>query len=86
MKLREYGVPKNVRNEILRDIFGSPQDLETGLVDAESEQDFEVLVESVKDVWDQREKPYNSPPQFHNWFIKYCKDEVKDTMLKPKRI
>ena len=86
MKLREYGVPKNVRNEFLRDIFGSPQDLETGLIDAESEQDFEVLVESVKDVWDQREKLYNSSPQFDSWFIKYCKDEVKDTMLKPKRV
>ena len=66
--------------------FGSPQDLETGLVNAESEQDFKVLVESVKEVWDQRLKPYNSPPQFHSWFIKYCKDKVKDTMLKPKRI
>ena len=86
MKLREYGVPKSERMEFLRDVFGNPLELETGLVDAESEQEFEALVESVKDVWEQRESPYNSPPQFHSWFVKYCKDEVKDTMLKSKRI
>ena len=57
MKLRECGVPKNVRIEFLRDIFGNPLELETGLVNAESEQEFEALVESVKDVWEQREKP-----------------------------
>ena len=44
MKLREYGVPKNVRDEFFRDIFGSPQDLETGLVNAESEQDLKCYL------------------------------------------
>ena len=29
---------------------------------------------------------YNNPPQFHSWFVRYCKDEVKNTMLKLKRI
>ena len=38
----EYGVPKNTRIEFSRDIFGNPQELETGLVDADSEQEFEL--------------------------------------------
>lgn len=85
MKLREYGVPKNERMELLKDVFENLLELETGLIDADSEQEFEALVESVKDVWEQRESPYNSPPQFHSWF-KYCKDGVKDTMLKSKEL
>ena len=72
MKLREYGVPKNKRIEFLRDIFGNPQEIETGLVYADSEQEFEALVESARDVWEQGEKQYNSPPQFRSWFLKHA--------------
>ena len=62
--------------------FGNLLELETGLIDADSEQEFEALVESVKDVWEQQESPYNSPPQFHSWFVKYCKDGVMITNQK----
>lgn len=69
--------PRIQGSNFLRDIFGNPQELETGLVDADSEQEFEALVESVRDVWEQREKQYNSPPQFHSWFLKHCKEDTK---------
>ena len=37
-------------------------------------------------MWDEREKLYNNPPEFHAWFMKYCKTEVQNAMLKQKRI
>ena len=85
-KLKELHIPKHERIEFLRDIFGNPGDLQTGIVDADTEEEFVVLVESLKEVWDEREKLYNNPPQFYAWFMKYCKMEVQNTMLKPKRI
>ena len=33
-----------------------------------------------------REKLYNNPLEFYAWFMKYCKMEVQNTMLKQKRI
>ena len=33
-------------------------------VDANTEE-FEVLIESLKEVWDQRDMPYNNPPEFY---------------------
>ena len=33
-----------------------------------------------------RERRFNDPPQFYDWFITYCKDIVKNTMLKSHRI
>ena len=85
-KLREYKVPKNERIEFLRDVFGNPEELEKGIVDADTEEEFEALIISLKEIWERRERQYNNPPQFHSWFVRYCKDEVKNTMLKPKRI
>ena len=60
--------------------------IEKGIVDADTDKEFELLVQSLRMVWDQREEPYNNPPQFHTWFVKHCKIEVKNTMLKAKRI
>ena len=57
-------------------MFGNPGELQTGIVDADIEEEFEVLIESLKEVWDEREKLYNNPPEFHAWFMKYYKLEV----------
>ena len=85
-KLKEFHVPKHERIEFLRDVFGNPSELQTGIVDADTEEEFGVLIESLKEVWDEREKLYNNPPEFYVWFMKYCKMEVQNTMLKQKRI
>ena len=85
-KLRELHVPKHERIEFLRDVFGNPGELQTGIVDANTDEELGVLIESLREVWVEREKLYNSPPEFHAWFMKYCKMEVQNTMLKPKRI
>ena len=67
-------------------MFGNPGVLQTGIVDADTDEEFGVLIESLREVWDERKKLYNNPPAFHAWFMKYCKMEVQNTMLKPKRI
>ena len=69
-KLRKLNVPKNARIDILRDVFGNPDELEEGLVNCEDEQCFEASLSSLQTVWDEKEKPYNDPPQFHSWFLK----------------
>ena len=63
-----------------------PGELQTGVVDTDTDEEFRVLFESLREMWDEREKLYNNPPEFHAWFMKYCKMEVQNTMLKPKRI
>ena len=84
-KLREYGIPKHIQVEFLRDVFGDPSKCEDGLVDAETD-DFDAIVDSLETVWNEREKPHHNPPEFFQWFVKYCKEEVRVTMLKDQRI
>ena len=84
-KLREYGIPKHIQVEFLRDVFGDHSKCEDGLVDAETD-DFDAIVDSLETVWNEREKPHHNPPEFFQWFVKYCKEEVRVTMLKDQRI
>ena len=85
-KLRKLTVPRFVRVDILRDVFGNPEEFEEGLVDVEDEQCLQASLLSLKDVWDDKESPYNDPPEFHDWFVKNCKETVRSSMLKPVRI
>jgi len=83
-KLGEFGVPKHAQIEFIRDVFGDPVHFQDGLVDAEGD-DFEAILNSLQVVWDERERAYHDPPEFFQWFVHYCKEEVRTTMLKEKR-
>ena len=85
-RLREYNIPKHFQVEFLRDIFGDPTNAQDGLVDAKSDEDFEGIMVNLHSVWDERERIYNNPPQFFAWFVKNCKSNVKETMLKQQRV
>ena len=85
-KLRDYGILKHIQIEFIRDIFGNPTQLEDGIVDANSTAEYEAMVQSLQIIWDGREKAYNNPPQFYHWFLRNCKNEIQETMLKEKRI
>ena len=52
-KLRKYRVPKNERIELLRDVFGNPKELEKGIVDGNMDEEFEALILSLKEIWEQ---------------------------------
>lgn len=85
-RLQEYRFPKHLQVEFLRDVFGDPTNAQDGLVDAKSDTDFEGILSRLEAIWDDRERIHNSPPQFFKWFVKNCKFEVKETMLKQLRI
>ena len=55
---------------IVKDIMGCPSQLQLGLVDSESVDD---LLARFERRWNEFEKPYNSPPFFHSWFVSFQK-------------
>ena len=85
-KLKKLHVPKSVRTEFLRDIFGNLAELEEGLVDAEDEECYEGSLCSLQNIWNDREREFSDLPSFYEWFINNCKDTVKSSMLKLVRI
>ena len=42
---------------------------ELGLVDGESIDELDVMIDSLESIWNQREKLLNNPPTFHSWFV-----------------
>ena len=80
-KLRELNVPSSVAAEIVKDIMGNPSQLQRGLVDVESTEKLEECLISFSKRWNEFEKPYNSPPFFHAWFLKHCQEVVAKFML-----
>ena len=80
-KLRELGVPQSVSCEIVKDIMGCPSQLQLGLVDSESVDKMDDLLARFERRWNEFEKPYNSPPFFHSWFVKHCRNTVAKYML-----
>ena len=84
-KLRELRVPSVVAKAFVHDILGNPAQLELGLVDAEGEGELDAMLASLEVVWNRREQPYNYPPQFSAWFLKYCRQTVAENMIRPVR-
>ena len=37
-------------------------------------------------IWNNREREFNDPPVFYDWFVCNCKEVVRSTMLKPARM
>jgi transposase-like protein len=81
-RLKSLNIPKFQRVEFLRDVFGKPAEFE-GLVDAENEECFDAPLINLQD---NREREFNDPPAFYNWFVTNCQEVVRTTMLKPVRM
>ena len=84
-KLHSLHIPKVTMKEFVQDILGNPVALELGLVDAESIDELDVMIDCLKSIWNQREKPFNNPPTFHSWFVKDEQDVVAHNMIRPLR-
>ena len=84
-RLHEMGIPTSVASEIVKDIMGSPSQLQCGLVDCDNKEKLDEMLRAYKSRWNELEKPYNSPPLFHNWFVKHCHNTVADCMLRDIR-
>jgi len=65
----------------MADIYGSQSDvlLQSGLADAEDEQDFDVKLDSLKSVWDK------AVPGFHEWFRKNRAQQFKESLIMSAR-
>ena len=88
-KLKERGIPNDVADEFLADIFGKRvgNTYEEGLVDSCNESDFKVRLDRCKQLWLNRESAYLRPGQlsFYDYFLKYYADVVCYNMLKDLR-
>ena len=40
----------------------------------------------MQEIWNNREREFNDPPAFYDWFVGNCKEVVQSTMLKPVRM
>ena len=90
-KLHSLGVPQSIFFRILGDIFGVQKgtNLESGLIDADSETSFTTALEHLKHRWNNLERScisHCSSPQFHSWFIKYKASEIKECVLPAVRV
>ena len=85
-KLQELNIPSPIRAEITKDVMGNPLQLQYGLVDAESPEQLDDLLSKLKGRWNELERPYNSPPFFHTWFLKHCRDTISQNMLPQIRL
>ena len=86
-KLRDLSIPSSVINEYMLEIFGgqSGTTFIEGLADAVSEDDFDAKLMSLEDIWNEREQPYTSSPQFFSYFVKNKSSEFKKSMIAPVR-
>ena len=88
-KLKEYGFPTSVGQEILSDIFGKHcgSTYSEGLVDATSVQDFNERLAKCEEDWNGHEMPYApvGGPRFFDYFCRYKSDVVCYTMRKDIR-
>jgi len=71
-KLCDLSIPFGLINEYVFEIFGhhSGTTFIEGLVDAVSETDFDDKLTCLEDVWNDREEPYSSLPQFFHILLK----------------
>lgn len=66
-KLKAMGCNEGTQKRIMADIYGCQQQLllEMGLADADDPKDFDMNLDSLKEVWER------VAPGFHQWFSKH---------------
>lgn len=75
-ELTSRGLDEKVRKQFVEEIFGKQEGNVKfyGLVDCNSEDEFETKLEALKEVWEEREKTSGSKGSsqlsFYNWFRK----------------
>ena len=72
------------------EIFGGQQGTTyiEGLADSSSEAEFDkkLAIVSLENVWNVRESPFNSPPQFYSYFQKHKASIFKESMIQLVRM
>ena len=80
-KLHSIEIPKQTTEAFITDIIGKQVGAvyKEGLVDCGSEEAFDIALQQLENVWNEREQPYVtcSGPQFYGFFCQYQADVVK---------
>lgn len=84
-KLSELRIPANVAKEFVDDIMGKPTEFQLGLVDAKDPTHLDEMLTKFQSVWNDREKPFNSPPIFFSWFQQYQRGVIAESMVQMVR-
>ena len=84
-KLRQLGVSAIIVKEFVKDIFGDPQYLQFGLVDSSTKSELDNKLASLQNKWNNLENPFNSPPEFHQWFLEHSLEVITNAMMRPLR-
>lgn len=69
-ELTGRGLEESLRKQYMQEIFGKQEGNVKyfGLVDCNTEEEFDVKLESLKEKWEEREN--NSESSFYSWFLK----------------
>ena len=88
-KLSELLLPESVREDIIKDLFGTQQGSTyvKGALDASSCADFDDRLLRLKIKWDEAEAAFhpNHEPQVYNWILKNEAEVMRHSMLAPVR-
>ena len=79
-------LPANVAKEFVDDIIGKPTKFQLGLVDARNHTYLDKMLTKLQGVWNDREKPFNSPPVFFSWFQQYQRNVIAESLVQKVRI
>ena len=74
---------KDIKNEVLLDIFGCDKRKEKGIVDSLDEEEFIVKVDSLVEKWKSMEKVIfpERTLKFAHYFRDHIEEDMKDGML-----
>ena len=74
---------KDMKKEVLLDIFGSDKSKEKGIIDSSHEDEFVAKVDSLLEKWKSMEKGIflEKEPRFEAYFRDHIEEDMKDGML-----
>ena len=88
-KLGELGMPERYVKEYMSEIFGvqTGTHFTCGLVDCTSEEEFDLMLRNLVNIWNKREKESRNTELlvFFEWFLHYQALNFKEKMLLPLR-
>ena len=89
-KLTEFLLPENVREGMVKDLFGFQQGsiYIQGVLDATSSADFDERLLNVQIKWNEIESSIHphKDPQVYNWIVKYEAEIMKSSMIACVRV
>ena len=86
-KLQELQYPESAIKEVVSDIFGCKQGstLSEGLVDSNSDEEFNEKLNLLEERWKQLEAAHNVESSIYDWFVQHKAPVMKATMIKSIR-